>query len=98
MHNTLPRLGVWAPRRTGELRNAYKSLVLKLEGKCREENQLHATECFIAFIICSTSFGHLYAHHHELATILVLLPHTACNALVAGGRLLGAELQAVRPG
>ena len=28
----------------------------------------------------------------------MLLPHMVCNALVAGGRLLGAEQQAVRPG
>jgi len=41
---------------------------------------------FIALIICSTCFGHLYAHHQELDTILVLLPHVVCNALVAGGR------------
>jgi len=27
----------------------------------------------------------------------VLLPHILCNALVAGGRLLGAEQQAMRP-
>ena len=54
----------------------------------REENQLDATECFIAPIIFSTCFGHLYAHHQELETILVLLPHMVCNALVAGGRLL----------
>jgi len=51
--------------------------------KRREENQLDATECFIALIICSTCFGHLYAHHQELETILVLLPHMVCNALVA---------------
>ena len=66
--------------------------------KRREENQLDATEWFIALIIFSTCFGHLYAHHQELETILVLLPHMVCNALVAGGRLLGAELQATRPG
>ena len=59
--------------------------------KCREENQLDATECLIALIICSTCFGHLYANHQELETILLLLPHMVCNALVAGGRLLGAE-------
>ena len=58
-----------------------------------EENQLDATEWFIALIICSTCFGHLYAHHQELETILVLLPHMVCNALVAGGRLLGAGQQ-----
>jgi len=51
-----------------------------------KKNQLDATECFITLIICSTRFGHLYAHHQEL----VLLPHMLCNALVAGGRLLGA--------
>jgi len=64
----------------------------------REENQLYATKYFIALIICSTCFGHLHAHHQELDTIFVLLPHMVCNALVAGGRLLGAEQQAMRPG
>jgi len=66
--------------------------------KCREENQLDATECFIALMICSTCFGHLCAHHQELETILVLLPHMVCNALAAGGRLLRAEQRAMRPG
>jgi len=42
--------------------------------KRTQENQLDVTECFIAFIICSTCFGHLNAHHQELETILVLLP------------------------
>jgi len=54
--------------------------------KRREENQLDATECFIALILCSTCFGHLYGHHQELETIRVLLPHTVCNVLVAGGQ------------
>jgi len=66
--------------------------------KRREENQLDATECFITLIICSTCFGHLYAHHQELEAILVLLPQMVCNALVAGGRLLGTEQRAMRPG
>jgi len=66
--------------------------------KRREENQLDATECFIALIICSTCFGHFYAHHQELETILVLLPHVECNSLVAGGRRSGAGQQAMRPG
>jgi len=57
-----------------------------------------ATECFIALIIYLTCFGHLYAHHQGLEITLVLLPHMVCNALVAGGRLLGAEQQAMRPG
>jgi len=66
--------------------------------KRREENQLDATECFIALIICSTCFGHIYAHHQQLQTILVLLLHMACNALVAGGRRSGAGQQDMRPG
>ena len=28
-----------------------------------KKNQLDATELFIALIICSTCFGHFYAHH-----------------------------------
>jgi len=64
----------------------------------REENQLHATESFIAIIICSTCFEHSYAHHRELETILVLLSRMVCNALVAGCRLLGVEQQAMCPG
>jgi hypothetical protein len=64
----------------------------------REENKLDATECFIALIICSTCFGQLSAHHHELETILVLLPHMVCNALFVGGRLLGVEQQAMSLG
>jgi hypothetical protein len=63
----------------------------------REENQLDATEWFIALIICSTCFGHLYANHQELETILVLLPHMVWNALVVGGRRSGAGQQAMRP-
>ena len=66
--------------------------------KHREENHLDATEWFIALIICSTCFGHLYAHHLELETILALLPHMVCNALVAGGWWSGAGQQAMRPG
>ena len=66
--------------------------------KRREENQLDTTECFIALIICSTCFRHSYAHHQELQTILVLLQHMVCNALVAGGQLLGVGQQAMCPG
>jgi len=64
----------------------------------REENQLDATEWFIALVICSACFRHLYAHHQELGTILVLLPHVVCTALVAGGRWPGAGQQALHPG
>jgi len=64
----------------------------------REENQLDTTEWFIALVICSTCFMHLYPHHQELETILVLKPHMVCNALVAGGRRSGVGQQAVRLG
>ena len=63
-----------------------------------EENQLDATEWFTALVISSTCFGHLYAHHQELETIFVLLPHMVCNALVVGRRRSGAGQQAMRPG
>ena len=55
--------------------------------KRKEENQLNATEWFIGLVIRSTCFGHLYAHHQELETILVLLPHMVCNAFVEIARL-----------
>ena len=58
-----------------------------------KKNQVDATEWFIALIICSTCFGHFYAHHQELATMCVLLPPMVRSAwlLVVGG--LGAEQQ-----
>ena len=63
--------------------------------KRREENQLDATEWFIALVICSTCFGQLYVNHQELETILVLLSRMVCNVLVAGGRRSGAGQQAM---
>ena len=38
----------------------------------RMKNQLDATCYFIVPIIGSTCFGHYYAHHHELATIMLI--------------------------
>ena len=73
-----------------------ESLLIRVS--VEKKNQLGATECFIALIISSTCFWHLYAHHQELEIILVLLSHMVCNALVAGGPLLRAEQQAMRPG
>ena len=58
-----------------------------------KKNKLDATEWLIALVICSTCFGHLYAHHQELETVLVLLPHMVCIALVAGSRRSGAGRQ-----
>ena len=79
-------------------RNTATSSFKIIPGGRREENQLDTTECLISLIIFSKCFGHLYAHHQELETILLLLPHMICNALVAGGRLLGTEQQARRQG
>jgi len=49
--------------------------------KRREENQLDVTEWFIALIICSTCFRHLYTYHQELENIIMFLPHMVCNAV-----------------
>ena len=59
-----------------------------------KKNQLDVTECFIALTICSTCFGHFYAHHQELETIFVLLPPMVCSAwlLVVGGQVHGSRL------
>ena len=47
--------------------------------------------------LCSTCFGHIYAHRQELEAICVLLPPMVCHALVASGRRSGAGQQAMRP-
>ena len=59
-----------------------------------KKNQLDATELFIALIICSTCFGHFYAHHQEFETICLLLPPMVCGAwlLVVGGQVQGSRL------
>ena len=50
-----------------------------MEIKC----QLHATEDFIADLIaCSTCFGHHYAHHQELKTIIQWLLPLVFRAVV----------------
>ena len=58
----------------------------------KKKNHLDSTEWFIALIICSTCFGHFYAHHQELETICVLLPPMVCSAwlLVVGVRCRAA--------
>jgi len=50
-----------------------------LEIKC----QLDATEVFIADLIaCSKCFGHHYAHHQELKSIIQWLPPVVFRAVV----------------
>ena len=63
-----------------------------------KKHQLNANEWFIVLIICSTCFGHFYAHHQEFKTICVLLPPMVCSSLVAGCRRSGAGQQAMCPG
>jgi len=60
----------------------------------REENQLDVTECFIALMIRSTCFRHVYAHHKVLETICVLLPPMVGSAclLVVGGQVQDSRL------
>ena len=72
-------------------------LCVRAEG-CFSTDQLDVNEWFIALTICSTCFGHLYAHHQELYTMCVLFLPVVCNALVAGGRRSGAGQQAMRLG
>ena len=50
-----------------------------MEIKC----QLDATDVFIAGLIaCSTCFGHLYAHHQELESIIQLVAACGLRCLV----------------
>ena len=56
--------------------NTYSEYV---EIKC----QLDATEVFIAYLIaCSTCFGHHYAHHQELKSIIQWLLRVVFCAVV----------------
>ena len=51
----------------------------RVEIKC----QLDATEVFIADLIaCSKCFGHHYAHHQELKSIIQWLPPVVFRAVV----------------
>jgi len=63
-----------------------------VEIKC----QLDATEVFIADLIaCSTCFGHHYAHHQELKSIIQwLLPVVFC-AVVFSSSWSGVELRVI---
>ena len=55
-----------------------KILILPVEIKC----QLGTTEVFIADLIaCSTCFGHHYAHHQELKSIIQWLLHVVFFAV-----------------
>jgi len=56
----------------------FKEPMYYVEIKC----QLDATEVFIADLIaCSTCFGHHYAHHQELKSIIQWLLHVVFCAV-----------------
>jgi len=56
-----------------------RNKLLHVEIKC----QLNATEVFIAdLIVCSTCFGHHYAHHQELKSIIRWLLPVVFRAVV----------------
>jgi len=61
-----------------------------------EETQLDAKQCFIKLVICLPCFRHVYVHHQELATIL-LVWHVACNSWLLVVWSSGTGQQAMRP-
>ena len=65
-----------------------------VEIKC----QLDATDVFIAeLIVCSTCFGHHYAHHQELKSIIQWLLRVIFCAVVFSSSWSGVELRVMRP-
>ena len=65
-----------------------------VEIKC----QLDATEVFIADLIaCSTCFGHHYAHHQELRSIIQWLLPVVFRTVVFSSSWSGVELRVMRP-
>ena len=65
-----------------------------MEIKC----QLDETEVFIADLIaCSTCFGHHYAHHQELRSIIQWLLRVVFFAVVFSSSWSGVELRVMRP-
>ena len=65
-----------------------------MEIKC----QLDATEVFITDLnACSTCFGHHYAHHQELKSIIQWLLHVVFSAVVFSSSWSGVELRVMRP-
>ena len=67
---------------------------LYVEIKCH----LHATEVFIADLFaCSTCFGHQYAHHQELKSIIQWLLPVAFCAVVFASSWSGVELRVMCP-
>ena len=68
---------------------------LCVEIKC----QLDAKEVFFIadLIACSTCFGHHYAHHQELKSIIQWLLPVVFRAVVFSSSWSGVELRVMRP-
>ena len=65
-----------------------------MEIKC----QLDATEVSVADLIaCSTCFGHHYAHHQELKSIIQWLLRVVFCAMFFSNSWSGVELRVMRP-
>ena len=65
-----------------------------MEIKC----QLDAKEVFIADLIaCSTCFGHHYAHHQKLKSIMQWLLRVVFRAVVFSSSSSGVELRVMCP-
>ena len=65
-----------------------------MEIKC----QLNTTDVFIADLIaCSTCFGHHYAHHQELKSIIQWLLPVVFRAAVFSSSWSGVELRVMCP-
>ena len=50
----------------------YFSRITNYQQKLKNKNQLDATYYFIVLLIGSTCFGHYYAHHQELPTMMLI--------------------------
>jgi len=58
-----------------------------------QKTQLDVTECFIVLMICSTFFGHFYAHRQELEIMCVITAYGVhCLVAVVGGQVQGSRL------
>jgi len=71
-------------REDNDLSTCGSKAVVKFPFEYVEINcQLDATEVFIADIACSTCFGHHYAHHQELKSIIQQAIRSAIKTSVA---------------
>jgi len=57
----------------------------------KNKNQIDTTYCFIVLLIGSTCFGHYYAHHQELATMM-LITTLVVSFCKDGGGSINVEL------